>query len=356
MSARPKWAAADGRQALDTLARPGLRFPTVKVRNLAAIPPTLAELGAAPDAVIRQAGIDPKLFLNLEAVIPFSALGRLVTECVTATGCECFGLRVGTKTRPTGMGLTGLVSIHSPTVREGLEIIVATLQTSDTGGATFLDVRRGVACFGYAVTAPDIESADQIVDAALAIAFNVMRQLCDPGWRPNEVRLTCEPPRDRTPYAKFFEAPVEYGAKAGCLVFDAAILGQPVHDRDPHAADILAPLLREAAGNAQGDFVSTARALIRTQLAAGMLSRERVCRALSLSVRTFVHRLEARGLTYSGLADEAKYDAAQDLLRKGETIAETAARLGFADPSAFTRAFKGWSGATPARWRAERGG
>ena len=81
-----------------------------------------------------------------------------------------------------------------------------------------------------------------------------------------------------------------------------------------------------------------------------------MARALGVSERTLVHRLDARGLTYSGLADEAKFEAAQSLLRKGETIAETAARLGFADQSAFTRAFKSWSGATPARWRTERGG
>ncbi len=354
IAARLEWGAADGGQALDTRARPGLRIPTVKVRNLAGILPTLAELGADPDAVIRQAGIDPKLLSDLDAILPFSALGRLVTKCVTATACESFGLRVGMKTRPTGMGLTGLVSIHSPTVREGLEVITATLQTSDTGGATFLDVRRSVASFGYGVTAPAIESVDQIVDAAIAIAFNVMRQLCGTAWRPDAVRLTREPPRDRTPFVRFFEAPVEFSAARACLVFDAAVLGRPVHGRDPHIADILAPLLQEAAANAQGDFLSTARAAIRAQLAAGTLSRDSVCRALSLSLRTFVHRLEARGLTYTGLADEAKYEAAQGWLIKGQSITETAARLGFADASAFTRAFKGWSGATPARWRAER--
>jgi len=41
---------------------------------------------------------------------------------------------------------------------------------------------------------------------------------------------------------------------------------------------------------------------------------------------------------------------------KDKSIAEVAAALGFAEPSAFTRAFKAWSGATPARWRAERVG
>ncbi len=356
MSARLEQAAAEGGQALDTLARPGLRFPTLRIRNLAAVPPTLADLGADPDAVIRRAGIDPKVFSNLDAVIPFTTLGRLVTECVKATGCESFGLRVGMRTRPTGMGLTGLVSIHSPTVREGLDVITATLQTSDTGGATFLEVRRGVASFGYVVTAPNVESAEQIVDAAIAIAFNLMRQLCGRAWRPDVVRLRRDPPRDKAPFAKFFEARVEFGAEAARLMFDAAILDRPVDDRDPHAADILAPLLREAAANARGDFVSTARAMIRTQLAAGALSRENISRALGLSLRTLVYRLEALGLTYTGLADEAKFEAAQGMLRDGKTIAEIAARLGFAVQSAFTRAFKAWSGATPARWRAERGG
>ena len=182
-----------------------------------------------------------------------------------------------------------------------------------------------------------------------------MRRLCGTAWRPDAARLTREPPRDKTPFARFFEAPVEFGAARGCLVFDAAVLDRPAHDRDPHVAGIPAPLLEEAAANVQGDFLSTARAMIRAQIAAGTLSRDSVCRALSLSQRTFVHRLEARGLSYTGLADEAKYEAAQSLMIKGQSIAETAARLGFADPSAFTRAFKAWSGTTPARWRAERG-
>ena len=136
------------------------------------------------------------------------------------------------------------------------------LQTSDTGGATFLDVRRSVASFGYGVTAPAIESADQIVDAAIAIAFNVMRQLCGTAWRPDAVRLTRDPPRDRAPFVRFFEAPVEFGAARACRVFDAArprSAGARTATRT--IADILAPLLQEAAANAQGDFLSTARAV-----------------------------------------------------------------------------------------------
>jgi Arabinose-binding domain of AraC transcription regulator, N-term len=47
--------------------------------------------------VLRRAGLDPHLFSNLENVLPIAAVGRLVGECVKATGREDFGLRVGAR-------------------------------------------------------------------------------------------------------------------------------------------------------------------------------------------------------------------------------------------------------------------
>jgi AraC-like DNA-binding protein len=196
---------------------------------------------------------------------------------VNATACESFGLRVGARMQPTAVGLTGLVSMHAPTVRDALQVLSSTLKTSNTGVATALDVRG--------------------------------------------------------------------------VIFDAAALDWPVRDRDPDYAKILAPLLVEAVANAEGDFVSAVKSVLRTRIGAGSLTRDSVCRALGLNARTLAHRLEAFGVTFSGLADEVRFDAAQSLLLKDRRVGEIAAELGFAEPSAFIRAFKSWSGTTPARWR-----
>lgn len=341
---------------LDTASRRTQRHAIAKIRNVAAIPATIAELGADPATVLRRAGLDPNLFSDPDNVMPYAALGRLVRVSVEATGCESFGLRVGMNTKVSSLGLTSLVSTNSATVRHGLEVIVDTLKTSETGGTTFLDVRGGLASFGYDVIAPGVENVDQIVDAAIAIAYTIMRRLCGPAWTPERVRLIRNPPLDKSPFSKFFAAPIDYGEPSGCLVFNAATLDLPVRDRNPDYAEILAPLLEEAAANASRDFLSAVKLIIRSQVGLGSLSRDGVCRALGINARTFAHRLQAHGASYSGLADEAKCEAAQSLLRKGKPIAEIAAALGFAEQSAFTRAFKAWSGTTPARWRAERGG
>jgi len=75
-----------------------------------------------------------------------------------------------------------------------------------------------------------------------------------------------------------------------------------------------------------------------------------------LTPRTLAHRLEAFGVTFSGLADEVAVRRRTEPVLKDRRVGEIAAELGFADPGAFIRAFKTWSGTTPGRWRAARNG
>ena len=132
-----------------------LATATAKVRNAAAIASVLVDLGADPANVLRKAGVEPETFANLGNTLPYAALGRLTVACAEATGCDDFGLQVGIRSEPTIMGLTGIVSISSPTVRDGIGVILATLRTTDTGGEAFLSVRLGLASFGYTVVAPE---------------------------------------------------------------------------------------------------------------------------------------------------------------------------------------------------------
>ena len=91
---------------LDTASRRTQGAAIARIRNVAAIPATLVELGVDPAIVLRRAGLDPNLFSDLENVMPYAALGRLMTESVEATGCESFGLRVGANTKASSLGLT----------------------------------------------------------------------------------------------------------------------------------------------------------------------------------------------------------------------------------------------------------
>jgi AraC-like DNA-binding protein len=70
---------------------------------------------------------------------------------------------------------------------------------------------------------------------------------------------------------------------------------------------------------------------------------------------TLARRLKPYGVGLRELVDECRYEVAREMLaHSGLDVSHIAAMLDYADASAFTRAFKRWSGSTPARWRAQQ--
>ncbi len=86
--------------------------------------------------------------------------------------------------------------------------------------------------------------------------------------------------------------------------------------------------------------------------AAGELRRlEDVADELHVSLRT-LHRLLVReGIDYSALHDRARRCRAEAMLRRGARSDDIAAILGLSDVRSFRRAFRRWSGLSPAEFR-----
>ena len=95
--------------------------------------------------------------------------------------------------------------------------------------------------------------------------------------------------------------------------------------------------------------------VLRSGLLTGHASAEQVAALFSVHRRTLTRRLAAHGTSFSDLAEEGRFEIAQRMLGSMDLdITGIAAALDYADASAFTRAFRRWSGTTPAAWRASR--
>jgi AraC-like DNA-binding protein len=109
-------------------------------------------------------------------------------------------------------------------------------------------------------------------------------------------------------------------------------------------------LERELAALTEGALVTEIRAQLARE--GGPPTIEEVARALRVSPRTLKRRLAELGTTFSELRDDQRRQRALLLLDdRNLSISDVATRLGYTELPNFTRAFRKWTGMTPAAYR-----
>jgi AraC-like DNA-binding protein len=318
------------------------------------IAPTLHDFGLDSAPVIREAGLDPRLFDDRANVIAHADLGRLLALCVTRTQCPHFGLLVGQRATILSLGLVGRLMQHSETVGDALRALVSNLSVQDRGVFPALTTSDGTVLFSIAVYQPEAESADQIADGALAVTVNALRSLGGSDWNPAEVLVPRTAPAAREPYRRHFRAPVRFDQESAALVFPAGDLERRVAGADPMMREVLEERIQQMKSRPGCEFSDDVRRLLRTRLTSHRCSADDTAERLAMHRRTLSRRLKDGGLGYRGITNEVRFEIARQLLQDTQmSLGQIAAALGYSEASAFTRAFRRWSGETPTAWRTE---
>lgn len=318
-----------------------------------AIPALLAERGLDPVRVFSSVGLDPSLMDDPENRISFQDFGRLLEACAGVTGCPHFGLMAVERYDHNSLGAVGHLMRNSPTVGKALRNLQLHLHLNDRGAVLYLlplDSKR--VAFVYAIFSHDSPATPMIYDAALGIAYKVLRELCGPSWKPLAVQFAHRPPKAIQPYRKFFGVRPTFNAARSAILFESSWLDRPVPGSNPRLHDVLSRRIHGPEGAVEDSVAAQVRRALYPMVLSGTATLASVARHFSLHERTLRRRLEAEATTFHELLNEARFEVAQQFLRDTRLpAAEIAAILGYSNPSAFSRAFCGWSGSTPRRWR-----
>ncbi len=219
----------------------------LRVQPLMHIADVLAELGADPDRVIRNAGLELSLFSDSENIISRPALEGLVRESVQATGCDHLGLRIGVTATSHPYGLLGDLLQHCSTVGTALAYFQQHFHLHDRIGVATRSVEGSRGALGYTLIEGSSAETDHIHDAAIAIAMTSMRVLVGPDWKPRAVTLPRRKPRNVQPYVKVFGVLPQFEAEHPGLHFSARDFDRPIAGADPDRFALLIEKIRTVA-------------------------------------------------------------------------------------------------------------
>jgi AraC-like DNA-binding protein len=112
--------------------------------------------------------------------------------------------------------------------------------------------------------------------------------------------------------------------------------------------------IQQFKGEQGSEFSDDIRRLLRTRLTSNHCSADDIAHLLTMHRRTLSRRLKGGGMGYRAITNEIRFEIARQLLQDTQVpLAQIAAALGYSEASAFTRAFRRWSGQTPTTWRDE---
>ena len=143
-----------------------------------------------------------------------------------------------------------------------------------------------------------------------------------------------------------------FGQERTEIVFPKHWLNAPIIQTDPALNMILSTHINQPEQNIPRNFCDEVVCLIKDLLPLGPCGLETVADRLAVHQRTLQRTLKEEGSSFSDLLESVRQEIATERLRNSNiSIIQLSDYLGYADNTAFTRAFKRWFGSTPREWR-----
>lgn len=320
---------------------------------LQALPEVIVQLGGNPARIFAAAEVDLDRYLAGGAQsLDYAAVARLLSAAVQQTRCDHFGLLLGRRFRLEDLGPVGHLMRFAATAQNALQDLVTSAQLHDRGATPLLLPFSGqFNLLGYVVHRHDLAHPSPVLDAAVMIGFQILRELLGPRWTPARVQLAYRQPADTTPYSRAFCCPVQFDAPISGLVINSQQLDRKQSSSSPR----LHGLLRRAIADTTASLPISeqVKRLLYALILEGQACTEQVAMRLALHERTLRRRLDSEGTSLQQLIAESRRDLAFQLLRHTRLpVFAIAQALQYRDPNAFSRAFRSWSGSSPLGWRA----
>lgn len=180
------------------------------------------------------------------------------------------------------------------------------------------------------------------------------RTLCGQAIQARAVDFVNPPPENPQPFIDHFGGPVRWGQAFTRLWIPLASLQTPLRQPDPVLLNLMEEQVEVALAGLpdSGDLTELTRRVVRQMARHGVPELEQVAAELRLSPRVFYRRLAERGQQFRQLRDDTLRQLAEHHLADTRlALVDVSALLGYTEQSAFSRAFKRWSGQTPQAWR-----
>lgn len=305
---------------------------------------------------------DPDFPISLNQELDICLALARSPVCIPSPACALFKVRY--KMGIENLGALGMAMRHAPTAIDALKVCLNYPQLTWGHSRIVVYSRGDSTLFTFSMERPGLRDAtaadaDLLLEYCLVLdLLTTLRNIEDiAAFSPGALSIALpfaqpdgwEEIGDQLPY------PVQFCAAEACLTVSAAFDITPLPRANRHLYRSYASIAQQLA-QMLGDDCNLRERVSRWLWAYTPPPPKSVLASmLNMSTRKLSRQLAIERTSYSALLAEVQLERAKNFLRNPAlSIGEISERLGYSESAAFSRAFTGWAGLSPLKWRQQR--
>ncbi|MEO1019238.1 MAG: AraC family transcriptional regulator [Pseudomonadota bacterium] len=313
----------------------------------------LMRMGVPIDRVSKEVGLLPDQTEGRNARIVFHKHALLLEVAARELRDPGFGMHLGLSLELKDLDLLGYICLNSATLGDCLDNLVRYCRVFSDGFDLSITRDGDFVTIVTSVLDEKAVGLPQSTELRLSLFKPMLSTLIGEDVELHSVEMPHARIGPASEYERVFGVPVRFHAAQPAVIINRHLLDAPIQNADHglleilthHAEDVLERL--PGIGSLRHDVQNS----IASRLQSGQTSIDDVARELGMSSRTLARRLKENGISYRELLNQLRRQLALRYLNDGRhTQAQIAYLLGFTDVSAFSHAFKRWTGSSPSRY------
>ena len=284
--------------------------------------------------------------------ISLSAFHMLWDIAEHFTKDRAIGLHIGAKSNPDEMGVVGHIFFNNATLGQALQQFERLYKLVNAGMHVEFEVDDDFAYLKYICENPEDYSRPNM-DRTLAVSVTRARSFIQSQPKMEYVGFAHPEPEYAEEYHSLFQCPVKFDQPYCSIVFKKQFLDFELPKRNPYLHKVLTRHVETLLNKIRPKktISDQVKKIISRQLSKDAIDAEKIASKLHMSRHTLYRKLKSEGHSFQELVEAVRKEKAIRYIKeKRYSLSEIAFLLGFSELSAFSRAFKRWTGSSPAKY------
>lgn len=304
-------------------------------------------------ALLKRAGIEPQIIDSADQRVETQKLATVLQLFWDSLEDENMGL-TNSPCRSGTYYMMGKLTVHQLNLGKALELGFRYYGFMTDGFELSLAVKGDIATVKINLSKPELDRDHLLAELTLLAWHRYASWLIDEDLPLTQVYFNYPAPKHVREYVYLFPGSHRFQHSFLGFSFHKKYLERETLQTETALKTFMShcPAILFLRKNNNESLTHNLQLLLKKQVNIGLPDLLTTANSMHMSKRTLMRKLKQEGTSYQQIKDLVRRDTAIFFLTQQHiSIAEIAEEIGYSDPAVFARAFKTWTGLSPAEYR-----